>query len=354
MVIELISKSENLKIQNLDEFIVSGSKYQNVFKNRDEFIIDYFPLPSNKFFVITRLKRDYYIKIIDEFEDEKIIKQLDFKPEEIFLDAMGNFHLITKDSVFQVYVEQDSIHLMKPIGKYEFEKELGKLVSLRNNGAIHQIINKHNQLFSLTQLNNGEINIVYQIFHSEQYKMAVHYYNKTVAFYMRTIREADNVILMGIWDGTLMTLNTGFPKDNVEMNSDDLLIIGMIGWSDKIASKPLNVKTYGLNEEIIILDGVNDSIVKIRNEDLNTEKIKTQFTFSGDYFHDYFYDKLYMFSDEKGGIIVSKINTDDGTLKEITQIADIRQPRNIKVMNDSVYFTVLDENGFNRIVKVME
>jgi hypothetical protein len=327
--------------QVFDEFVVSSSKYQNVFKNENEFIIDYFPIPYDKFLVITHVKRSYYIKIIDESGNEKIKKKLAFKPKEIFLDAMGNFHLIEKDSVFQLYAEIDSIHIMPPISKYHFKSTLEELVLLSNDKAFYQKYTRHNQSFSVAEMNDKEVNNLYQCFDLEQYKTAVYHYNKVVNYYMRNTPEEDNIILMGIWDGNLMTLN-----------NYDVEIVEMTTWSDKIASSPLNVKAFGLNDEIIILNGVRDSIVKIDNETLNLQKVKTKFSLTGEYYHDYFYDDLYMFYDDKKGTIVSKIDTDNGTLNKIIQITDIRQPRNVKVINNKVFFTVLDENGFNRIIKV--
>ena len=124
------------------------------------------------------------------------------------------------------------------------------------------------------------------------------------------------------------------------------------GRSDKIASKPLNVTKYGLTDKMIILDGVKDSVIQINNETLKTSKTKAQFEFSGEYFKDYFYDNVYMYSKNKGEVTVSKINIDDGTANKIAQLTDIYQPLNIKVINDKVFFTVLDENKFNRIIEV--
>lgn len=65
-----------------------------------------------------------------------------------------------------------------------------------------------------------------------------------------------------------------------------------------------------------------------------------------------FYDNIYMYSNRAKGISILKINIEDGTSTEIAQLTDIRKPRNIKVMNDKVFFTVLDENSYNRIIEV--
>lgn len=357
-IIKLIPKSENLRIQNLDEFSVSSAKYQNVFKNKNELIIDYYPFPEDKFFVATKLKGEYFIKIINEFGNELSAKKLNFKPQEIFLDAIGNFHIIEKDSVYQIYTQNSTIFLMKPIPKYDYEKDIQNLVALGDYGAFHQHISLHNQQYTVSRIIDKKAKDIYQTFDLEQYKTAEHYYNQTIGFYNNNTRSGENIISMGLWDGDLMTLNHSFDlpqstcNKNVVSGGSRLDITGFISWSDKIASKPLNVKSFGLSDKIIVMDGVKDSVFQIQYSTSEETKSKAKFIFSGDYFKDYFYDNVYMFSNNRGEVTVSKINTEEGTSMEIAQLTGIHQPRNIKVMNDKIFFTVLDENKFNRIIEV--
>ncbi|RYM31502.1 hypothetical protein ERX46_16485 [Brumimicrobium glaciale] len=340
-IIRLTPLYDTLNIQVFDEFTFSSSKYQNAFKNKDEFIIDYYPFPLNHFYVITRIKREYYVKIIDGIGEELITSKLNFKPEEIFLDAIGNFHLIAKDSVYQIFPTNDSIHLMKAISIENFEVDLRNLVALGKNGAFHQNMSLHDQYFAISRIIDKNVTDIFQTFDAEGYENASYHYNAVVNFYMRTTPDRDNIINMGIWDGKLMSLNNhGFQ------------IMIMTVWSNKIASIPLNVKSYGLKENIIVLDGVRDSVFQIDNETFKTKEAKAHFSLSGDYFKDFFYDNIYMYSSHKGGIVVSKINIVEGTSSEIAQLSDIRKPKNIKVLNDKVFFTVLDDNRYNRIIEV--
>ncbi|PWH86646.1 hypothetical protein [Brumimicrobium oceani] len=354
--IKLIPKTENMRVQNLEEFSVSNSKYQNLFKNKNEFIIDYYPFPEDKFFVITRLKGTYYIKMINEIGNELLVSPLNFKPTEIFLDVIGNFHLIAKDSVYQIYTETDAIFLMKAISKHDYEKNIENLVALGEYGAFHQNLSLHNQNYTVSKVINKNANNIYQTFDSEQYKTAEHYYNRAIGFYMGNTRNEENIISMGLWDGDLMTLNHSFEtRKSSSCNNGGgakLDISGFISWSEKIASKPLNVKSYGLSEKIIVLDGVKDSVFQIQYSTLEEDKSKAKFELSGEYFKDYFYDEVYMYSNEKGEITVSKINPTKGTSTNISQLTGIHEPRNIKVLNNKVFFTVLDKNQFNRIVQV--
>jgi hypothetical protein len=340
-IIRLTPLYDTLNIQVFDEFTFSSSKYQNAFKNKDEFIIDYYPFPLNHFYVITRIKRNYYVKIIDGIGESLMTKELSFKPEEIFLDAIGNFHLIEKDSVYQIYLNKDSIQLMNAITKESFEIELRNLLSLDENGAFHEDMSLHNQFYVIHRVIDKEVSDIYQSFDEEGFENASYHYNAAVNFYNATTPQKDNIISMGIWDGDLMTLN-----------SFNFKLLTMSVWSEKIASKPLNVKSFGLKNKIIVLDAIRDSIFQINNNTFASNETKAQCILSGDYFKDYFYDNIYMYSNRAKGISILKINIEDGTSTEIAQLTDIRKPRNIKVMNDKVFFTVLDENSYNRIIEV--
>ncbi|WP_107039196.1 hypothetical protein [Brumimicrobium mesophilum] len=340
-LVSLTLKPENMKLQMLDEFTITDSKYRNVFDNQDEFIIDYYPFPLNHFFIITKFKKEHFIKVINRAGDEIYTKILKIKPEEIFLDAIGNFHLIEKDSVYQFYTQNKNIQLMKGISKEDFEINIKNLVTLGNNGAFHQKISMHNQMYSLIRIIDKEVTDIYQSLDHEGYENAAYHYNSAVAYYMRHQPVHQNIITMGLWDGKLMSLNN---------YSFELFV--MTSWSDNIASQPLDVLSFGLNDNIVVLDGVRDSIFQIDNETFSLKKNSAKFSFSGEYFKDYFYDNIYMYTKDKQGVIVSKINLEDGTITNIAQLSDMRQPRNIKVINDKVYFTKLDESQYNRIVEV--
>ncbi|RFC54703.1 hypothetical protein [Brumimicrobium aurantiacum] len=340
-IIPLTIKSGKMKLQTLDEFTITNSKYRDIFNIEDEFIIDYYPFPLNRFFVVSRIGRNHFIKIIDTSGDEILMKELVIKPKEIFLDAIGNFHLITKDSAYQIYIEQHEIKLMHPITKKDFDIDLKNLVTLGTEGAFHQSISKHNQMYSLTRIINKEISNIYESFDKEGYENADYHYQRVIDYYMLFTPLKDNVIVMGIWDGDLMTLNNYAAK-----------MLEMTSWSDKIASKPLDVSAHGLQDKIIILDAVRDSIFQIDNHDFTTKEVEAKFEFTGTYFKDYFYDNIYMYTNVKGEILISKINVEDGTSSKIAKLPNMRQPRNIKVINDKVYFTKLEESRYNRIVTV--
>lgn len=340
-VISLTLKSENMKLQMLEEFTISDSKYRDIFDVQDEFIIDYHPFPLNRFFVITRIGKKHFLKIIDLSGEELLSKNINFKPKEIFLDAVGNFHLVEADSVYQVYTDREQLQLMQPITRNDFEIEIRNLVTLGKQGAFHQKMTMHNQMYTLNRIINKEITDIYQTIDNDGYENASYHYQNVINYYMLFTPLKDNIIVMGIWDGDLMTLNNYSAK-----------ILEMTSWSDKIASKPLNVTAFGLQNNIIVLDGVRDSVFQINNQTFSTKEVEAKFEFTGQYFKDYFYDNIYMYTQDRDGIIVSKINIEDGTTTQIAQLAGMRQPRNIKVINDKVYFTKLDDSQYNRIVEV--
>jgi len=341
------------KFQEFDEFSVIGSKFKEVFDEKNEFVIDYYLYPKESQVLLTKLKNGTHLKLIREGATIDSLA-MNFKAESLFLDALGNFFLFGEKDIHQFNIVNDKFIFTQSDEIDLFNKTIKDAVSLKANCAVYEKFSMLNQLYSLVKIENGEGKVIYDYLEKENYERASHFYNKTVNYYMTIIPEKDNVILMGLWDGDLMTLN-GHPNNELEqlgINTNEK-IMAMTSWSDKITSKPINVQSFGLMNQLLVLNGENDSIIHINYENLNVIKaIPSKAHLTGDYFFDYFYDQIYMITDTKGIKQVYKLNVNTGESSLIADLSEIHQPRNIKVINDQVYFLVLDKNGFNRLVKV--
>lgn len=341
------------RLQEFEEVTILGQKFTEAYNERNEFIEDYYLLPQNKVVVLVRYKGENYLQIINERNEKIEILKLDFRANSIFLDPLNNFFLLNKKEAVQFNIVNDQIILNKTIENQEFDEKLKNLIVASNNYAIYDVFSLHNQKYSLIKIKEGKPKSIFEYFNFNKFKNASYHYNKTVALYNTIIHENDNIIKMGIWDGDLMTLNSNLNPDAEKIQLDEnSSIIEMTSWSDKIASKPLNLSSYSLLDELIILNGEVDSIIKI---DYNSLKIiketSTKRSLTGNYFHDYYYNNIYMIEDVKGTKQVYKIDIETGELELIADLSDIHHPRNIKIINDEVYLLFLDKSGFNSLLK---
>jgi len=112
---------------NLDETEITAETYK-VFKGKHQEVIDYDILDSNLLILAYNFNKNREELIVtNEHFDTLSIKDVSFlkKPGQIFKDCMGNCHLLTKDTAYQVYFDKDSIHLIYPIRLASFYDLLG-------------------------------------------------------------------------------------------------------------------------------------------------------------------------------------------------------------------------------------
>lgn len=115
------------KIATLDEVEISGSKYQ-LFNKTNQEIIDYNFLDTNLIILSYNFNKNRYELIFsDENFDTISITDVSFlkKPNQLFKDCLGNCHLLTSDSAYQLYFSNQSIYLTYPVNLKKFMSLLG-------------------------------------------------------------------------------------------------------------------------------------------------------------------------------------------------------------------------------------
>lgn len=327
------------KAKNINEVIVTHTKYNLLSDVENEFIIDYYPLPSGNVLLLARTGKKHYLKILKDGQEKFNEIQLVHKPERLFLDPFGNFHILTKDSTCQIWLTDNEFKLMKTYPYSEFQKNILNMIAVDSNNVFYKNITKHNQLFVIDVFNkaNGQ-KIVYNSFDEIGFKNASGYYNEIIATYYATVPENENLIELNVWGGELIEL------------AQNWKMIQLIGWFTKIISRPINVCAFGMLDNLLVLDGFKKELLLINYNDFSIKSVIPTFDFSGHFYHDYFFDEVYTYT-KKGSITVNKIDINTGKLTDAIELSDILLPRNIKVSNGWVYFLVLDESGYNKLLK---
>ena len=331
--------------QLFDEIEISNEKYKRIFQQDNNFIIDYYPLPRGQILIIKKIQKDNYIELLNSEGKSTYIEGLTFKPKKIELDAIGNMHLVSKDSVYQIHANSDGkVDIVSTISVNKYYQYISNLINLQNSYAVYQNYSLHNQEYKLIARNNIKPDsVIFKVFDVKRYESASYEYSKAINRYNSTTSEDKNVIKLGLWDGDLMTLP-----------SDDLTLLTVTGWYKNVVSKPLNVAAFGMIDDLIVLNGVSDKILHIsyKNFDIIKKK-KLDYKLTGQYFHDYFFNSLYMIGNLNGKTNIFKINVNDGNIKTTREISDFQYPENIKVSNNKLYFLVKKENGFNELFQLI-
>jgi hypothetical protein len=345
-------------IQILEEVKITYQKYENVSTNKNENIIDYFLYPDDLLILLTKTKNNYYLKLkkvnSSDCYDSLIIE---FSFSEIYRDPLGNFFLLGKKNAQQFNIIDEKFYLFEAVLKSEFDNFILPLISRIDDLAVFETWSDHNQRYSLIVQNQKSKLFLFDYFDSKKFENASYHYKRAVDYYMQITHEKDNVILMGIWDGNLMTLCT-HPNYELEMDAIDPTgdLIRMTAWSDKIASKKLKINTFDLLEYLVILNAETNSMHIINKAEIEKLKISKvinfDFSLTNNYFLDYFYDNLFMFDREEHKTVVYRLDIEKGSRQKIAQITDFKHPENIKVIDNKVYFSILDENQYTRVLRV--
>ncbi len=331
------------KVKQIGEVVVSGAKYQLIYEKNNEFVTDYYPIPNNKLLLLSRIGKNRYLKVLDEQSNPQKELTLQINATELFLDAMGIFYVLTVDSAYQLAFSDTDFHLMKGISNELFQKTIPNLVAIDNNNAFYKNYSRHSQLFTIEILSqqNGRKEI-YNSFDKIGFQGAQDSYNDMVYYYLANIPEWRNIILLGLWSGDAYEL----------VDPLDAKLNPMYTWYKKVMALPLKVSAFGMLDQLVILDNVENKILQM---DYSTcqivHSVTPEFELSRHYYFDYFHDALYTFTEKKGITEVFQIDINTGEAISIAQLTDVLLPRNIKVSNKWVYFTLLDEDGYNKVLK---
>ncbi|MES2590076.1 MAG: hypothetical protein V4622_13940, partial [Bacteroidota bacterium] len=246
--------------QELDEVTITSEKYKKMAGEKNENILDYLFYPKeNTFVFIKSIKNNYFLEIKTESSSKEIL--LNFHPEELFLDCLGNTHILSKDSAYQIWFA-DSLKYVSTISKKMFDTNLKTLVAKTEKSIFYEKITQHNQLYNLTK-STQEVSdsAVCTIFDKVAYKVARSEYNEIIGMYYFMASEVQNIIEAGIWDGDVVKLGIHYK------------IVEKIGWYLNVRAKPILCSSYGMLDKICLVNLVENEIFNIDYSGNSIKKI---------------------------------------------------------------------------------
>lgn len=159
------------KIQQLGEIVISGkSYYETVFRDQYLNVLDYEVDTGNIFILINDLRSSRSEVICKNFKGDTIAwnKIHTINPKKLFKDCLGNLHLLTSDSAYQVFMNLKQLNLIYPVSLKRFNEVLlncvfsfGDMLFIRKiegNGqtvSYYKVNRKTNQRQMLTSIEDS-------------------------------------------------------------------------------------------------------------------------------------------------------------------------------------------------------
>ncbi len=122
------------KVQMLEGVSIQEERIQNIHPDKKFYAYD-FEFYEDFILVLAFEKTKKKSQLLVLEDDGKVIlsKKLADRPEGFFRDFMGNVHLLTVDSAFQIYYDYENIHLLYSLQKLDFMATMYQCKAEHNN-----------------------------------------------------------------------------------------------------------------------------------------------------------------------------------------------------------------------------
>jgi hypothetical protein len=305
------------KIRQLEEIVVSGkSKVQTVYRDHNYNILDYEVDTNDIYILLDDLRSTGNELICKNFKGDTLAvhRFLTIHPKKLFLDCLGNIHLLTGDSAYQVFLVSNQLRLIYPVSLNRFNEVLTNCVSAAGN-----------MLFIRKIEGNGQ----------------------TVSYYKIDRNTNQRQILTAIEDSLKTKMLRRNPHDNALMNEavqpdnrDDF-----VDWSyvHKILYRPVSTALCKIGDFICIFNSVERTLEFYRMDGSYAFKLLLMIskihegTWSKEIFIDEEKSKLYTTFIQNGYYFLYFIDLNTGELKRVLALVHV-YPEKLRVYNGFIYY----------------
>ncbi|TNE53342.1 MAG: hypothetical protein EP338_12465 [Bacteroidetes bacterium] len=324
------------KVQQLEEVRVERKQQVLTVGRLNEHLLDYELIGENDLILLKKRKNQYFLSR-ESFEKIENEVSLNFKPESFFQDYLGNFHILSKDSIYQVILDLGiGIYRTYPIGDYK--RFLQKTIAGGDHGIYAYDYSHHNQRFYLLYKESGKATeIIYYYRDSVAELVARKEYNLLLSLYHASVPEEANIILNGFWTGDVVELMNVVTKSQLI-------------WYRSIRSLPLNIVCFDHGAEILLFDLEQKKLLffdksqqKVNKElQLNWDK-KGRVSVQKDPFSFGYYLEI----KRNGSSSFFEVNLGDASLKSVGEKSNPEHVR-LKIRNGFLYY-LYDHNSFRKL-----
>lgn len=131
-------------VRDLEGVDINGYYQVKLPTLQDEYVLDYI-FHEDDILLLSKIKMDYVLRIVDANFDELKRVNLSQKPEGFYTDCMGYHHLLTADSAYQLFIENHDVQFLFAHEKNSFLSLLNNCVGTTENGLVYETFMHKNQ-----------------------------------------------------------------------------------------------------------------------------------------------------------------------------------------------------------------
>lgn len=326
------SNLEKRPIQNFEEIVISSNYKQIVFEDSKHYIVD-FEVNHHGHFLLLKKLRNYQLCRLDELLTTQLTLNLNFKPTSFHMDCMGNLHVLSKDSMYQINTLNDelSIYEVNSIQLYEdFYKNCtgksGRDVYMESDADFG-----HTKIFYTLNEASTQPNVIYEIQDSVAAKDA-HTENMEInANTYLEKRRTDEITINEL----------GETKDHAER----------IFFFQQVLTQTDYNPMFVQHDTSYIFDHTNGYAVQLgQSGDVQN---KTEITYHQDKdwttknLQDVHRKTFYAVFEEKGIQYLYELSPDDFQLGRKIEITEHSYPKKLIIYDGYVYYTYKENYGAN-------
>lgn len=334
--IQLIIRLEE-KSTSLEEVTITSTDLSWVYARKQTHIID-FNLRQNGMMLLCKELKNYYLRLVNDFDETLIELEIPDRPLTLFRDCMDNFHLVYEDVTYQIIETIDSFYLMEPVGRKNLQQLLEPCVYNAQQYFVFQKFGQYNQSVSFTLIDTLEQNSI------ELYAVDNVDYTSSLDEFAETQRAVLN-------SGNVMGENTPDFQRSLRRAADNLY------FAETALSRPIYIPILEIADTVKLFDHhtnkvivYNDSIQQERNFPIDYHLQKT---WNYQLHVDQSNTQIYANYDNIGRASLVELNPSTGEKLQQTTINEHLYPEKIQVCGNYVYYLhhIFGDNSINYIYK---
>ncbi|MCF8332033.1 MAG: carboxypeptidase-like regulatory domain-containing protein [Bacteroidales bacterium] len=313
----------NQKSKELPVTEINSLPVKNLIGKKPLYVYDY-AFYGDSLMLLTypkRRQKNACLILMDHTGKELLRKPVN-KPDRLYQDKMGNVHLFTRDSTFQLFAGSNDIFLLYGNSKNDFEKQINSVQGQIGSNYYVRYYRHKNQVLDYYRFD----------------------YQANKSFHFSTITSVEGV--------NMLYRDFYWRIRQKDFTEADLRFEEMAFYA------PVFAPMVTLNDTIVILNYQHDSLEIFTPEG---EKVSTKYlsfhhnkNWEEKLITDHSNGNIYALFSDKGIQHICKINLENGELGKNINIPDFRFVEKIKVNNNTMFFLYKDFRGqrYKKIYKM--
>jgi hypothetical protein len=340
LIFQLFNKS-----RILEEITVRGSRVKLFDGDMNENLLDYYVYQDGSFISIKKVGQGFFLDLAETGKEKKRF-ELAFEPTELSTDCRGNFLILTKDSVYETWID-DQIHFTNSIPREQFEGNVKNLVYCSDNLFMDYRYEYLNRKYSLKFYNKDTSYIFFNAFDTLGYYTI---YEQISDFKAKTTGRTGPVM-----DSIPLKYQTMLNSQNRETicAAAKTLRHGTDFIALQVQNK-LNIQSERVNFNLVTVDFSTSKLHvfdrngrAIHNASIDRKGLET-FRLIKDPYTDHFY----ITDPEKALFSLARLSIENGRTEEILNLREVSYPEKVKIFNHTLYFIAANEKGFRKVFSV--